>query len=210
MRAKIDLTGKKFGRLTVVSEHGRTRKNSVTWDCVCDCGNRKIVIGYDLRSGNTSSCGCFQREGASRRRKTHGMTGTKTYRAWEDMKKRCYNKNNKRYKTYGGRGIMVCERWHNFDNFLSDMGESEVGMSIERIDNDKNYEPGNCKWASRQEQMRNTTRTRNIEFNGKVQCVSAWASELGVDPDTLLARLKYGWSIEKTMTTPVRVIGRSL
>jgi len=105
---------------------------------------------------------------------------------------------------------MVCERWHNFDNFLSDMGESEVGMSIERIDNDKNYEPGNCKWASRQEQMRNTTRTRNIEFNGKVQCVSAWASELGVDPDTLLARLKYGWSIEKTMTTPVRVIGRSL
>lgn len=204
MSAKIDLTGKKFGRLFVVSEHGKVRKKGLSWECICDCGNKKIAHGDDLKSGYTSSCGCLQKESTIARFKTHGMTDTKTYRAWEDMKKRCYKKNNKRYKTYGERGITVCDRWHNFNNFLNDMGICKEGLSIERIDNNKGYEPGNCKWATFQEQMRNTTRTRNIEFNNKVQCLSAWATELGICPDTLSARLKYGWTIEKTMTTPLR------
>jgi hypothetical protein len=137
--------------------------------------------------------------------KTHGMTATKTYRAWEDMKKRCYQVKNNRYKTYGDRGIVVCERWkHSFENFYADMGEAMPGMSIERIDNNGNYEPSNCKWIPRKDQGKNTSRIRWIEFEGKTISMADWGKITGIKENTISARLKQGWDIKKTLTTPTR------
>ena len=152
----IDLTNKKFGRWLVVKEAGRSRFNTVLWECQCDCGTVKVVNGESLRNQTSKSCGCLQKEKVSMARTTHGMSATPTYHIWQSMISRCENLNCIGYKNWGGRGIVVCDRWHKFENFLKDMGEKpERGFSIERIDNDGNYESYNCKWATRVEQRAN-------------------------------------------------------
>lgn len=150
-----DITGQRFGRLVALSvdKFPRTSKN-LHWLCQCDCGIVVVVNGGNLRPRQTVSCGCLRKN----RFKTHGQHNSKTYGIWEEMIQRCTNSKNRAYKWYGNRGILVCERWRKFENFLEDMGFCPTGYSIERVNNDGNYEPENCKWIPRNEQQRNQRR----------------------------------------------------
>jgi len=207
---KNDLTNKKFGKLTVLY---RTRYHlkGVKWMCVCDCGNFSIPESNDLKSGHTTSCGCYGR--SMLEKTTHGHTKgrkhTTEYEAWAGMIARCKNKNRKQYKDYGGRGIAVCERWKNYDNFYSDMGEKPKGMTIERIDNDKGYSPDNCKWATREEQGNNTRKNIFITHNGKTQTIAQWAREKNIYPQTLYNRIcTLKWPHKRALTEPVNPTNR--
>ena len=150
-----DLTGQRFGKLLALEPVGEDQQGRVLWRCQCDCGHQTIVIGCNLTSGNSKSCGCVQREKLSLRRWKHGMSQSLTYVSWYGMIKRCEDPHHRSYPNYGGRGIKVCERWHSFENFLADMGERPKGTTLDRIDNNGNYCPGNCKWSTFLEQQRN-------------------------------------------------------
>ncbi len=197
--AKItDLVGQRFERLTVVSlaemRNGRPR-----WACRCDCGADVVVAGNHLKSGATRSCGCLQRELMAERSTSHGKSGSRTYTIWVRMRDRCNNPKNLRFSQYGGRGIKVCDRWQSFDNFLADMGECPDGMSIDRVDANGNYEPGNCRWATEKTQQNNRTTNRMITFDGRTQSLSEWAREIGIKPGTLRNRIESGWSLEEAL-----------
>lgn len=160
-----DLTGKRFGRLTVISvSHSRKCPNFkgtvLYWKCMCDCGNEAIVPGASLRTGDAKSCGCYQKDRCIETSTTHGLRHTTEFNIWNAMKQRCQNPNNHAYERYGGRGISVCRSWaESFEQFYADMGPRPVGLSIDRINNDGNYEPSNCRWATAKEQARNKRRT---------------------------------------------------
>ena len=153
-----DLTGRKFTRLYVVGLHNGTRK----WNCRCECGTTTILPANRLLSGNTKSCGCLKRNVLGDATRTHGMANSRitgyanrTYGIWQAMRSRCLNPNNSRWEHYGGRGIKICKRWSKYENFLADMGEAPKGLTLERINVNKNYTPSNCKWATWLEQARN-------------------------------------------------------
>lgn len=163
----IDMTGQRFGKLLVQRRSPvNSTQNAAQWLCKCDCGNETTVIGILLRNGRTRSCGCLHADqmvalvvrGTKHGHATKGITPT--YHTWASMLARCENPNNTRYADWGGRGIRVCDRWHDFRNFLSDMGEKPKAHSIDRINNDGNYEPGNCRWATMREQNRNRRNTK--------------------------------------------------
>ena len=155
----IDLTGIKFTRLTVLSQTKLRSGTSIIWLCHCDCGKDCLVSSNNLRTGNTQSCGCLAKELMSIKFKiihiTHNMTDTSTYITWKNMKARCNNPNTPQYKDYGGRGIKVCKRWCRFENFLKDMGIKPDRLTLDRIKNNRNYTPKNCKWSTRKEQANN-------------------------------------------------------
>lgn len=204
----IDLTGQKFGRLTVLKRMDSNQRGYCRWLCKCICGKEKIICSNDLKSGNTKSCGCLFLEG---NRTQHGHLKndivSKTYNSWLSMIQRCTNPNKKAYKYYGGRGIKVCKRWKNsFENFLEDMGEPPTQEhSIDRIDNNKGYNKSNCRWATKKQQMRNTRRNHFETHDGKTLCLSEWAEELNINYSTLSSRIFIlGWPIEKALTTPVK------
>ncbi len=185
-----ELIGKTYGQWTVVSWSHRDRHNSY-FNCQCACGTKKIVRRGHLVGGETESCGCSK----------HGLSRTRTYLIWAGMKQRCSNPNNAAYYRYGGRGIRVCERWINsFEEFLNDMGECPDGLTIERKNNDGNYEPGNCRWATEMEQASNTSRSNHITHNGETHHASEWARILNIPVGTLNGRVFRGCSVDRILS----------
>ena len=203
MGKRIDLTGQVFGRLTVLRQHGVKRGGNLSWLCLCECGKEHITASYHLRSGGCQSCGCFQREQASKASEaantTHGMTKSATYMSWKSMLARCKHANVNGSERYLGRGIIVCERWHKFENFLADMGERPEGMSIDRIDNNLGYAPENCKWSTAKEQMNNRGNNRLITFGDRTHTAAQWADNLGGSWSLIANRIKMGWPIEDVL-----------
>lgn len=200
---QLDHTGQTFGRWKVL----RRAPNSKDWECVCSCGRTKVVCGAHLRSGASRSCGCGPRRGNFRH--GHGCKGkeSKTYQTWHSMLNRCRNEHCEKWKDYGGRGITVCERWLQFVNFLADMGERPAGMMIERIDNNGNYEPSNCRWATRKEQGRNKRNNFLVAYEGRTQCLSAWSEELNMPTGLIQQRLaRLNWPIDRALQTPSQVV----
>lgn len=209
LRKRHDMTGKRFGRLTAISADDNC-SGVRRWICLCDCGNQVSVSQGSLASGNSKSCGCLRADTIGSLSRTHGhrtdRKRTPEYTAWQCIKERCYNRHNKRYADYGGRGISVCGRWLNsFENFLSDMGmRPSPEHSIERKENSGNYEPDNCVWATRQEQGRNKRNNRLISLNGETHSLVEWSEILGIPYSTLYYRSYEGWSDERVLTEPVR------
>ena len=162
MRRKIDLTGTRFGRLTVLSENGKDAWGNYIWLCRCDCGNEVSVVSHSLRRGLTQSCGCYQKEVQQSTNRTHGKTNTRLYAVWASMKERCLCRDNHAYPYYGGRGITICNEWKDFELFYKWAMESGYDATakrgkctIDRIDNDRGYEPSNCRWVTMKEQSTN-------------------------------------------------------
>lgn len=195
MPKTLELTGLKFGRLTPIKIAYNNNKNRYNhWECLCDCGNIVVVRSSRLKTGNTKSCGCLQSETSRKNglnNKTHGFSQIKTgtYRSWRQMRGRCNNKNDKGYKNYGGRGIKICDRWNDFENFLEDMGERPIGKSIDRVDVNGDYLKENCKWSTPIEQANNMRNNVYIEYNGKSQTLSMWSRELNIPRPTLQHRI---------------------
>lgn len=200
-----DLTGKTFGLWSVISYAGK-RKTNPLWNCRCMCGVEKVVQGTNITSGKSSGCGCVQYEKLSQRNRTHGLSDHPLYPVWCEMKARCYRLAHQQYKDWGGRGIRVCERWRgSFNDFLADMGERPSDdHQIERKNNDGDYEPGNCIWATRTEQMRNMRRNRIVTFNGREMTLTEAIKECGVPDGTVHGRLRIGWDVDRALTTPHR------
>ena len=192
----IDLTGMKFNRLTVLKRVENTKDGHARWLCRCSCGNECVVIGKHLRSGAIQSCGCLGREIRIKSNTTHAMAGTKIYEVWQSMMQRCYNAKCKDYPKYGGRGIRVCEHWHKFENFYADVSQmehfNEEGYTLDRIDNDKDYCPENCRWADKKTQCRNTRRNVKVMYNGEEMTLPEVAEKSGLNYRTLKTRYRHG------------------
>lgn len=204
----IDLTGQRFGRLTVVKRGKNKSYRAVTWLCICDCGNETIVASIALRTGRTTSCGCYSREVNLKMKTKHGHAKrgniSPEFYTWTGMISRCTNPNEPEFKNYGERGINVCDRWLNsFENFLEDMGERPSKKhSIDRVDNDGDYEPDNCRWATIKEQSNNTRRNIYITIDGVTKTLTQWCRFYGVNPVTANWRIKNGWPSEKAVKEP--------
>lgn len=195
-----DLTGRRFGRLVAESFSHKDRNKQFVWNVVCDCGTRKQVARRNLM-GKTQSCGCLKRETNGASFRTHGLSGTKTHRVWKSMVARCHIPSATGFHNYGARGISVCSRWReSFSHFLTDMGECPAGMSIDRSDVNGNYEPGNCRWATRVEQGAN--KRNNVTFFVGVQLTMAQAAEkAGISYDAMRARRGRGWPDDVAVTS---------
>lgn len=193
-----DRTGQKFGRLTV------TQTQPGVCLCTCDCGAQLSVRTNNLTSGNTQSCGCFHSDRSSEAHTTHGKTDSQEYRIWLGIMSRCYNKNRTSYQLYGALGIIVADRWHDFANFLADMGPRPSSKhTVDRFPNgDGNYEPGNCRWATMKEQGNNRKNNVLLTKDGKTQTARQWEEELGLCSGLIYARLKLGWTEEEALSEP--------
>lgn len=211
-----DITGQRFGKLVAIEPCGRTKSGVVKWRCKCDCGNYTEVSGTSLRTGVTKSCGCGVIDGlrVGWERPTHKQSKTRLYNIWCGMKNRTSEKADPRHKRdYFDRGIRICEEWeHCYEAFMDwalANGYKE-GLTIDRIDNDGDYCPENCRWVPLAEQANNTRRNRNYTFNGKTQNITQWAKELNVSEDMLRGRLVVlGWDVEKALLTPSKKRGWS-
>ena len=188
--------GTTFGRLKIIQELKPHREPSGAtariFRCECFCGNEVAVRFHSLRTGSTTSCGCYRMAFM----KTHGRYKTRSYRAWSHMKDRCLNPKDHAYLHYGGRGITVCERWLSFENFYEDMGDPPIGLTLERTDNSKGYSPENCRWATQEEQMNNRRCNHVVEHGGRKQTLAQWSRELGIPYGTLFSRVHNGHLLE--------------
>jgi hypothetical protein len=207
--AAIDITGQRYGRLVAVAVDTIGLRKKRSWHCLCDCGNEAVVLLFNLKSGRTKSCGCLRVESNkvnAEKNTTHGMFGTSEYEAWSSMKHRCANSNNESYHNYGGRGIQVCARWaESFENFYADMGDKPSDRhSLDRRENDGNYEPGNCRWATWEEQAENRRSTIMIAHNGLSKSRASLCREFGLKYHVLVQRLGSGWELDLALNTPVR------
>ena len=206
-----DITGQQFGRLTVVERMPNDRRGSALWQCRCICGQESIVYTRDLKSGAIKSCGCLKRQRIIEYNTTHGMSAHPLFRTWRGMLRRCMNPKHRHFIDYGGRGIKVCERWKEFTNFIDDMGERpSAEHSLDRIDNDRNYEPGNCRWALQIVQNNNQRASthrkgqhrtnRLITAFGETLHLREWVRRTGIPKTTIQTRLKLGWMSEQALT----------
>lgn len=206
MAKLIDLTGRRFGRLVVV-ERGANRKNgSARWVCKCDCGRITVVNAYHLKSGHTTSCGCFHNENAAFIMEKHLMCNTRIYQIWAGIKKRTTHTSCKDSKYYVKKGVDICEAWNEFEVFYQWAIENgyDDNLTIDRIDGSRGYSPENCRWVTQKVQCNNKSNNHFIEFQGEKRTVSQWAEKLGIKKCTLLSRIRKGWSVEKVITTPVK------
>ena len=210
MPAFIDLTGQQFGLLTVLKQvPNKTPKYGATWLCHCSCGSQTTVRVTNLRNSRTRSCGCLRGKGGNRK---HGKSSTKAYRAWSNMKTRGTNPNYHRAHRYSKRGILVCSRWStSFADFYKDMGEPPgSGYSLDRINNDKGYEPRNCRWATRAEQANNTGYNRLLTHAGETMTMAQAARGYGISYTTLRGRLRRGWGVGRALLETVRPLCKPL
>ena len=186
MSKAMNLVGQRYGRGVVIARAEGPGRHPY-WLCQCDCGNKWTTMGMTLRAGKSKSCGCLRKEALANGGwgKTHGLSKSKTWKTWVAMNARCSgNHAMKRY--YSDRGIKVCERWMDFENFREDMGERPEGLTLDRIDPNKDYGPDNCRWASRREQRVNRRDTKFYTYNGKTMCLSDWIREITGDPKFVL------------------------
>jgi hypothetical protein len=213
MRIKQEIkSGTVFGVMMVIKEvepkirsNGHQRRHFLM---KCKCGKEHISSLEALRSGDAKSCGCLKIEKfvnylKTRNYKKHGMSHSREYQSWHAMMDRCRNPNRINYNKYGGVGIGVCERWYDFRNFYKDMGSRPEGTSIDRIDNNGNYEPNNCRWATTKQQNNNLSNNVIIFYQGETMCASDWSKRLGGCESVVASRLSRGWDIKKSVTTPL-------
>ena len=202
-----DLTGLVFERLTVVEKVYQDKNYRWYWLCKCVCGNECVVIGSSLLDGNTKSCGCLRTEKLVSSATKHGKAKDPLYPVWQAMRSRCFNINYKCYHNYGGRGITVCDEWKN--SFMAFYNWAEIagyrkGLTLDRIDNNGNYCPENCRWVTQKENNRNTRSNHILTYKGESKLLTVWAEQLNIHPRTLSGRIERNWSTEKALTTPVR------
>lgn len=197
MSTPLELKGRRFGRLQVLDRAPPGKRRGSYWKCLCDCGTLHTAFVQDLVTGGTSSCGCLSKE--TKRNYVHGLFGTRTYQTWHLMMARCYNPKDRSYPRYGGRGIAVCERWHDLLQFVGDVGERPAGLTLGRINNDGNYEPGNVRWEAPTQQANNRRSSRLATIQGATKTHAQWCREFGVKPATFCTRLKRGWSVEEAL-----------
>ena len=197
--AKVkDLTGQKFGKLTVIKRAENNKHGLPRWECRCDCGNTTLVSGQHLREGRAKSCGCLKKEALAK----HKLSNSRLYRIWANMKTRCENPNRKDYKRYGQRGVIVCEEWHDFPTFYewAISNGYKDGLTLDRIDSNGNYEPSNCRWATAKEQCNNRTNNHTITYNGETKTIAQWAEERNINHDTLYSRInRMNWDIGRAL-----------
>ena len=190
----IDLSGKSFGRWSVIGYAGKSY-----WNCICQCGVSKKVFGFNLTAGKSISCGCY----AAQANRTHGMSGSKVYAIWEGMKQRCSSPSSSYWHRYGGRGIKVCEKWKLFENFYADVGDPPTeNHSLGRIDNDGDYEPNNVRWETLEQQNNNKVLNHKVTIDGVTKTLTQWAQENGLKPSTVMSRVSYGWNDIDAVTIP--------
>lgn len=200
MTKKIDLTGRRFGRLVVQRQAENAKSGGIRWECLCDCGNRTAVFRSAL-GRHTNSCGCLMAENRKSVNVTHGMSGSAEYVAFSSMRDRCENQNDPAWPRYGGRGIQV--KFRSLEEFVAHLGKRPTPEhSVDRINNDGHYEPGNVRWATRQEQRNNRRDSILYEINGVRDTMSGWASKIGIRPSSVAYRIKAGWPLEKALTMP--------
>ena len=212
----VDLTGQRFGKLVVI-ERTENKGIEVRWLCKCDCGNQSIVASTRLKSGRTRSCGCLKGETAKKVMSTHKKTRTKIYNLYHLIKARCYKPYTNNFKDYGGRGITMCDEWLgkngfiNFYNWATNNGYKEEILpngknkwTIDRIDVNGNYEPKNCRFVTNEEQAKNKRNTVYLTYNGETLTQNEWAKKLNIYAGAIQWRLKKGWSVEETLSTPVK------
>jgi hypothetical protein len=208
MPAAINISGVRFGSLIANSDIGPDKRKQRIWSCTCDCGNVIHVAAGVLRNGNTKSCGCLKAELAKQRFTKHGAKvdrkPTPEYVSWSLMRDRCNNHNNPNFNYYGGRGISVAKEWDDFNVFLADMGQRPNGSTIERIDSNGNYEPVNCRWATRKEQARNRAYCRRVLWDGQERLLWELADEHKVPVHIVHQRLHQGWDLNRTLTQPIK------
>lgn len=214
LKKSKDLVGKRFFRMVVMERAenlGSGVKTKARWKCLCDCGNYTILSTSSLTGGNTKSCGCLKREIAKRNarllNRTHGMTGTRVHNIWCSMHQRCYDPKHKSFEYYGGRGITVCQEWHDFSIFLMDMGCPDAHLTLDRIKNDVGYHKENCRWATAIEQQNNRRDNVQITAFGRTQTIAIWAKEVGLAKATILTRIGGGMTPELALSTPPRKNG---
>ena len=198
-----DMSGYRFGRLVITKKTGSNEKGCAVWECICDCGNVVHKSGELLRRGFIKSCGCLYEEVSKQGNPKHNKSNTRIYRIWSEMKRRCLNPNDARYRNYGGRGIKVCNEWlHDFQAFYDwamSHGYTD-NLTIDRIDNDGNYEPSNCRWTTYKQQANNTSNNHFLTYNGETHTISEWSMITGIKSQTISNRIRRGWSIERSLT----------
>lgn len=205
MPKKIELIGKRFGRLMVIDEYDRPYSGAYRYLCKCDCGNEVVVWGCSLRAGHSRSCGCYKRDTTIARNTKYKKEDKILYSTWKGMRQRCNDKNHIRYNRYGGRGIQVCNEWNDYMKFYYWSIENgyEKGKQLDRINNDADYTPNNCRWVTAFENNNNKNNVKRFEIEGVVHTLSEWCQIYNIKKSTVRARLRRGWDIEKALTTPL-------